>query len=489
MNATGIARAVVAVAVGAGMVWGAGQATGTVDTTRRSDARQLRDDATSSALRQVSLSCPGPDRAGAAGSGGQGQSVTVLAASAPAALLGGTGSGGASSGGTVTLTGAGGRTTDVAIRRGGVGSATVSGAVAPTLQARGGLAPGLAGSQAGLTDDSSGRGLTLAACGAPVRDGWLFGGGTDKGRVARLVVANPGATPVTVDAAVLGASGVDAGKSVKGTVLAPGERKVLVLGAFGPALASAAIHVTATGGGVVAALTDAWMSGETAVGEATAGPATRPAKSLVIPGVSASTAAPQVRVAVPGSEDAIVRVQAVSTSGAVAADTVQTVPAGSAGAVTLSGLAAGTYALRVTADVPVAAAALSRTGPTGTTDIAWAPAADAVAGLTGGALPTAVPGARSALMLVAPKGVTVDVQTVTAGGSHTSRVALRADRPLEQQLPSDVRAVWVRPAGTAAVHAAVTVRGKDAKGALLATMPLQPVSTSGTSVSMVPARD
>ncbi|WP_265447715.1 DUF5719 family protein [Flexivirga meconopsidis] len=483
MRVSGMVRAVVAVAVGGGLVWGAGEATGTVDVTKGSDVRELNADSTSGALQQARLTCTGPDRAGAAGSVGAKQAVSVNGASAPTALLSGAGSDG-----SVTLGGSGAKTTDFAIQRGGVGSAKVAGDVAPQLDVRDGLAPGFTASQGGLVDDASGRGLTLSSCGAPVRDGWFFGGGADKGRVARLVLVNPGATPATVDAAVLGASGADANKSVKGLVLAPGERKVIVLGAFPRSLANAAVHVTATGGGVVATLTDAWMDGETPVGEATSNATAAPAKDLVIAGVAASDAAPEVRVAVPGPDDAIVRVRAIDDSGAVAADKVRTVSAGTTDAVTLSGLRPGKYQLRVTSDVPVAAAALGRTAASGRTDIAWAPAATAITGLTGAALPTAVPGGRATLMVSSPKGGAVDVETVTDKGSSRSRITVRSDRPVVQQLPASVRAVWLRPADDVSAYATVLVDGKDAKGGLSAALPLLPVSTTGTSVSMTPAR-
>ena len=81
-----------------------------------------------------------------------------------------------------------------------------------------------------------------------------------------------------------------------------------------------------------------------------------------------------MRVAVPGKDQAIVRVRAIDTSGAVALDKVQTIDAGASKGVTLTGLKAGDYDVQVTSDVPVAASAMSRTADSGTTDLTWSPA-------------------------------------------------------------------------------------------------------------------
>lgn len=472
MRLLGAARGTVAVLAGAGLVWGAQQVTDTADATRPGDVRQVAADTTSSALRDVSLTCAGADAEG-----------EVLAASAPAAWVNGK----TSSDGSVALDSGSSKKT-LQLRRGGTGAGALPASTTGTVTGKGGLATGLVAAQSRVDDRTSARGLNLSGCGEPVRDGWFFGGGPEAGRVAKLTLVNSGATPTTVDATVVGSQGADSGVTVKGTVLGPGERKVLSLGDFGPTLRAAAVHVTATGAGVSASLTDAWMNGETPVGEDTTSAPVTPDEKLDVPGVSASNAAPQVRLAVPGKDEAIVRVRAVDPSGAVALDKVETVDAGTSHGMTLTGLPAGDYDVQVTADVPVAAAVLSRTADSGTTDLAWSPAVPAAGAPVGSPAPRGIPDGRASLMLTAPSRTTAEVVTVTSTGSHTKTVAVPADRPVVTKVDG-ASAVWVKPAHGGKLRAVLTVRGTKDGAGLLATVPLQQTALSKATNRLLPARD
>lgn len=470
MKPWGIVRATVAVVAGAGLVWGATQATGTADTTRHSDVRAVAADTTSGQVTEMSLTCTGADVDG-----------SVEVASVPRSWVPT-----ATAGGSVHVHGA--TAGDLVLHHGAVTTAKLPSSSTGRVVATGGLAAGLLAGQLHVDTRSVSRGLSVSNCSAPTRSGWFFGGGPQKGRVARLTLVNPAATPTTVDAGVIGSDGVDKTASVDGTVLAPGERTVLTLGDFGPDLDAAAVHVTASGAGVVAALTDAWLSGETPVGESTSGDPVSPAKDLIIPGVRSTDAAPTVRLAVPGGEQAIVRVRAVSTSGAVAADKVETVAGGASAAVRLTGLASGDYTVRVTADVPVAAAVMSRTGAAGTTDLSWAVPAPGLTHPGGAALPGGTPGASTQLMLAAPHPARAQVITVSAAGQSTTRtVAVGPGRPVAWSI-DDARAVWVRPIGKSSVRAGVTISGQDSSGAFLATVPVQPVTLHQATARLIPAR-
>lgn len=469
MKVIGAIRAIVAVAAGAGLVWGASQATETADATRPADVRHVVSDTTSGTLSDVALSCAGGETSG-----------HVEVASTPAAWLSS-----ATSNGSVSLTGK--HTDRLKLARGGVADGALPADTASTVVGKGGLATGLVATQTRLDDSATARGLAVAQCGTPVQDGWYFGGGDAAGRVARLTLVNAGATATTVNATVLGKDGPDSAASVKGTVLAPGERKVLVLGRFGSSLASAAVHVTATGAGVAASLTDAWLDGETPVGEDTTSSPVIPAEKLVVAGVSATSAAPEARVAVPGKDAGIVRVRAISPSGAVAFDEVSTIAAGTSDAVRLTGLETGRYEVQVTADVPVAAAVLSRTANSGTTDLTWSPATAAVGGPAGIALPSGIPNRSTALMLAAPRRTKADVITVTGTGTSSKSVEIPADRPVVVGVEG-AAAVWVRPAGGGQLYAALTIGGRRNDAALLATVPLQQASLSQSTKRLVAAR-
>lgn len=466
MKVFGAIRSTVAVLAGAGLVWGATQVSDTADATRPADVRKVDVDTTSSTLSDVSLSCTGTRTAG-----------HVQVASAPAAWLASSGSGG-----SVEVSGK-----SLKLARGGAADVAAPGGAGSTVVGKGGLATGLVATQAQLDDRATARGLSVTPCGAPVQDGWYFGGGDANGRIAQVALINTGATATTVNVTVLGADGVDPSATVKGTVLAPGERKTLVLGDFGSSLADAAVHVTATGAGVSASLTDSWMDGERPVGEDTTSSPVTPAEKLVVPGVSATNAAPEVRVAVPGKDQAIVRVRAVSPSGAVAFDKVTTVHAGTAAAVRLTDLEPGNYDVQVTGDVPIAAATMSRTGDSGTTDLTWSPAVAATKGPAGIAVPAGIPDRSTSLMLTAPTRTKADIVTVTKSGSSTRTVEVPADRPVVMGV-KDAVSVWVRPARGGELHATLTIGGQSNNAALLATVPLRQTPLSQSTKRLVAAR-
>lgn len=469
MKTVAVTRAVLVVAVGAGLVYGGSKSTQVADATRHTDVRGVVADTTSSRLSDVTLTCTGAETQG-----------SVQVASIPAAWLPK-----ATAGGSVAVQGA--TSAGLTLQHGGSARTEVPSGVAGVVTGKGSLATGLVATQTQVDSRTTARGLNVSNCGGSIQDGWFFGGGDAAGRVARLTLVNSGATPTTVNASVVGASGTDANASVNGTVVAPGERKVVTFGDFAGSLSQSAVHVTASGAGVVASLTDAWMTGETPYGENTTSDAAQPAKTLVIPGVSATSIGPHVRVAVPGKDSAIVRVRAINATGAIVSDKVQTVPGGSTAGVQLTGLAQGNYLLQVSADVPIVAGTLSRTAGTGVTDLTWAMPAPALNGPAGIAIPSGVPGGAARLTLSAAQQTTVQVATIGGAKAATKTVVVPANQPV----PVDVTgasAAWVRPVGGKELHAALTVLGRQGVGGLLASAPLRSLELSQSSVRIVPAR-
>lgn len=470
MRIVGVARAVVAVVAGAGLVWGATEATGVADTSRHTDASRVVADTTSSTVAGLTLTCPGSD-----------SQATLQAASMPAQWLADP----SSSSGSVDLQA--GATHALALQHGASTSSPIPVGSAVSLAGKGSLATGLVASITQVDASRTARGLNVSSCAQPTQDGWFFGGGDAAGRVARLTLVNPSAESTTVNVVVVGASGPESSAGVQGTVVGPHERKVLTLGNFGPPLSSAAIHLTASGSGVVAALTDAWMTGETPVGENTSTSAVEPANTLVIPGVSATSAQPVIRLAVPGKDQAIVRVRATNPAGAVVSDTVRTVAGGASDEVSLTGLAAGNYSVTVTADEPVVAAAMSRTASSGTTDLTWSTPVQGTSAPAGVAVPTGVPGESTSLMLTAGTTTAAEVVTVTASGATTSKVTVPGDRPVVLPL-KDATAVWVRPVAGGRLQGALTVSGRSGNAGLIADVPLQPVVLTQSTTRLLPAR-
>ena len=485
MKVGGALRVLVAGGVAAGLVYGAGRADGQVHLARAAD-RTLTAAGTSSALRSASVACPGPDRGGLRDSTdpqAARQQVTLLSNSAPLAVLpAGVRAAGAGAMTAVSLPGVGAA---VRTTRAGTVATPVSGDRAMRLDSTGGLAPGSTATQYSYDYIRSARGTSFLQCTAPVQDAWLLVGGTEPGRVTRLMLANPGASAITVAATVLGSAGRDPG-SVAGTVVAPGHRVVLTLGTLSSG-SDPAIHVTSSGGPVSVAATDVWMDGETQIGEETTGVTAAPATTQVLPAVAVLGPAPVVRVADPGTQDAVVRVRVTGSDGSIATEQVLTVPAGRTGSLALRGLVAGDYSVQVLSDEPVVAAASVRSTASGVGDFTWATAAPATRTLTGTGLPPGLAEGDALLGVTATsRAAQVVVSTVDAEGRVTSTsYSLIAGTPLLQRL-SAAASVWVT-VRSGSVRAAVDLRTKDRAGAMLATTALAPLPLTAQAPVIRPA--
>lgn len=480
MKVGGIARAVVAVAAATGLVVAAGAASGTVRATRPADVPSRP--ALSAAQIQSQVICPGPERPGSAAPDAT-QKVGIAVAAAPAQLVPARASGGSVAGQRLpTGTGA---AAPAVTASGAIVTSTLSGAGAVLETGSGALAAGLTGTQSSLEKTPTVRGLTTLSCATtPTTEAWLFAGGSDPGRVVRVVLTNPNNTAVVARLQVVGRSGVDATASVPAVSVPAKSRSVVTLGAFPAALATAAIRVTTSGGPLAVAASDSWSKGETPVGVELSGPAAAPATAVVIPAVGVVGSAPVVRVVVPGASAAIVRVQAIDATGAVAADQVVTVAGQSSDEITLKDIPDGLYEVRVSADQPLTAAAFTASK---TSDFAWAPATSAISDSSGFVVPALPAGAQATLLLGASKAATVDVTTADPSGAVTTRaVAVATDRPTSVPLKIG-GAVWLKVAG-GAVNAGVFLRSPDSSGDLIAAtalgrVPLQP---NGVDVSEEP---
>lgn len=210
-------------------------------------------------------------------------------------------------------------------------------------------------------DEGDLAGLAASSCGFPAESSVLVGGGVEPGRSGRIVLSNPGTTTATVDLSLLTPEGAVSPPAAQDLVVAGGtSREVLLESLVGPTPALA-VGVSARGGPVVAHLVDTRISGVRAQGVEQV-PATAAATDLVLPGVvTGRTTRATLRLANPGTAPAAVGWQLLGPQGAVAqgGETVTTVPAGSVVEVPLESTTAadgGALAVRVTADLPVAAA-------------------------------------------------------------------------------------------------------------------------------------
>ncbi len=129
-------------------------------------------------------------------------------------------------------------------------------------------------------------GLAAVACVAPSTDAWLLGGSTTVGHSARLVLTNPTTAPSEATVTIHGAAGA---VSPQVTVaVGAGATQQVLLEAVAAGVDTVAVHVEATGAGVVATLQDSRLDGFIPEGTDWVPPSPAAATSLVIPAVGPS---------------------------------------------------------------------------------------------------------------------------------------------------------------------------------------------------------
>lgn len=326
---------------------------------------------------------------------------------------------------------------------------------------------------------SGGQGLGTTACAAPQASAYLVAGGREPGRVTRLALINPGANAVPVRVSVLGGPAPQ-------EVSLPGGGRTSVVVPTG-AQAAPVIRVDARSGTVAAFVSDVQFAGAGPQGVEVSGPAVAPARESVVPAVRRRDGGgASVRVAVPGRQEAVVRLRVLATGDGAPDDVVATIPAGAAQNIPLT-LPDGDYAVAVSADEPVVAAGESWTWTgSGAGDRMWSPAVVAGSGPVQVALPSGVPGGGDALLLSAPgdKAARVRVTTIGAGGGtsdETVSVPAGGARALQVR---GARGYRVQPLGKDAVAAGLVSWGTDGGRALLSSISLEPGRHPGLSTGV-----
>jgi len=412
----------------------------------------------------------------------------------------------------------GGTAVTAAADRAGVLRATVAdGADVPAPGAgplrldsvRDGALPALGATQVTLARSGDLRGLSAVSCGVASTDAWLLGGGTQVGRRARLLLANPAPAPAVVDVSALGPDGAVDAPSGEGVVVPAGGQVAVLVDALAPGLAALAVHVVARSGRVTATLHDEVVRGLAPGGTdgvtASAGPSTR----QVVPGLSVNAGngsddataagAAAVRVAVPGTTDAVVRVRLLGPDGPVDLPrAVRTVVAGTVVDLPVTGVPTGLYTAVVEADVPVVAAGLvGRTVRPPTTggadgvpdvlpgdgrvaDLAWSASAAGARGLTAVAAP-AVDGVKVVLSLGAVEPARVTVVPLSADGvpGTPKTLDLAGGTTGSFTLPPGSSGALMRTL-TGTVHAGLTFGAGDPRGPLVAAAAVRPASAGTT---------
>ncbi len=476
INAAGVARVVLVGGAAVALVHVATTNPVSVDLVAATGEQQAPLVGTSLATRVVQV-CPGPELAGIPGIPDVSVTSSITASAGPAELLPVPAQGAGeliATQGSRTLLTLDERPGSVSAVVPGAADATASGVGPILLTGEGPMAPAVAGTQEWRADSKDLRGLVTTPCSAGGSDLWLIAGGAGPGRQERLILTNPGANPVTTDVTVHGTTG-QLGDPVVETV-APGGRVSVLLDARYGEEEHPAVRVRSDGGGVQATLTDTWVNGSNALGAETTVAAAAPATVQVVPGVVVDpTGSTSLRVAVPGDQDAVVRVSVLNRDGLVpwTGESVLSVAGGAVGELPLAGLPEGTYAIAVRADVPVVASAFIRIGNGRVPgEIAWSPAASGVESVGGAAFPS-VSSVDRTLHLVSTGGnSTAEVTVVVDGAPATRQIDLLADRVATVPL-DDATSVWVRRiTGSGELRGTVVSSSGTGVARMLSSMPL-----------------
>jgi hypothetical protein len=172
-----------------------------------------------------------------------------------------------------------------------------------------------------------------------------------------------------------------------GILVPAGAQKVVPLAGLAPSATAPVVHVTTTGGQVVASLQQSFEQGIQPRGAELAGATGAPDRVQTISGVTiaslaAVTAAqsaesvgvdfPAVRILVPGDHDAKITIGAVGEAGTNAGNSyAQTVKAGNVAEIPLDNLKDGSFTVTIRSDVPVVAAVRTSVIGTKTRDFSW----------------------------------------------------------------------------------------------------------------------
>ncbi|MFD9909659.1 DUF5719 family protein [Streptomyces sp. NPDC059063] len=343
-----------------------------------------------------------------------------------------------------------------------------SDADAPALvgTADGALAPGWTVQQTTTVSAGAGRGVLGTACTAPDTDFWFPGAGTAKGRNDYVHLTNPDDSAAVVDIELYGPDGAlksEVGESIQ--IQPHSSFPVLLSTLVGKAQTNLTLHVTARSGRVAAAV----QSADDQLGSDWLPPSTDPAPSLVLPGIPKDATSVRLVAFAPGSDDADLKVQLASPTGAItpAGNETLHVKSGMTAAVDLGDVTkgeAGSLLLTPTEEpVPVVAALRVTRGKGAKQETAFIPATSPV-----GARATAADNRAkgTTLSLVAP-GRTAHVKVTASAGTESGEPTTKTytvkggtTLAVTPPTPSGLKgtyALTLEPQPGAPVHAARTL--------------------------------
>ena len=226
----------------------------------------------------------------------------------------------------------------------------------------------IAAAQSQATSAETLAGLASASCGEGSTDQWLVGGSTEVGRTTLLLLTNALEVDAIASIQIFGEKGAIDAPGMTGLTIRARSQRIISLASFAPNVVAPVVHVTTSGGQVLATLQQSVTRVLAASGVDFVQPGTTPARQQVIPGVAltgmarqdseggvvSSDLEPTVRVLVPGSVGAEVTATVIPAQGKPIVIKAKADP-GVSLQLPFTGVPDGVYTVVVTADVPVVA--------------------------------------------------------------------------------------------------------------------------------------
>jgi Family of unknown function (DUF5719) len=236
----------------------------------------------------------------------------------------------------------------------------------PTAAAQGGVIVQASGSMArGLeVEQITAGGIPAARCESPGTDFWFVGPGQHGLARIQLYLVNAGSQTADANVEAFTDAGPLQSSPDTGITVAPHSMVVQSLATVLRGSRAVVLHVRTSVGQVVAAVEESTRTGG---GGAWLPVAQTPATTVVLPGLPAAAGTRELFVAVPGTQDAHLKLTAVTSRGSYppTGSTGLDIPGGSAAAIVLPSLSGIPAALRLSANVPVTASVMLAGGSAG----------------------------------------------------------------------------------------------------------------------------
>lgn len=316
---------------------------------------------------------------------------------------------------------------------------------------------------------NSGRWAGATPCAAPSTDQWFVGGTADVIGLGRLFLVNSGLSEAIVDLAVWNEGGLKSGKVI---AVSANTSLRIPLDSIAAGSGRLVIRVTSRSGRINAFLIDERGKGLRSLGADFVNPTHALSTDIIISGIphqilKNKAGAHVLRILAPGSGDANIRVDVISTDGVFAPMGLdgRDIPGGAVADVNLDPtIPTGTFSIRIRSNEPIVAGVLSSIVIGDHRDLIW-----------NSATPTLVP-LKLAVRGMQPKFIFTGNTISLAADVHFNNGSNR----IYQVKGQDIKA-WDVPANATSV-AFSNIRGKISASALIsspsgiASVPLSPGS-------------